>query len=41
VIAWRGAGLADPRREPYMPFFIQWDLASEDLYRDGCAPATA
>lgn len=32
VIAWRGAGLADPRREPYMPFFIQWDLASDDLY---------
>jgi hypothetical protein len=38
VIAWRGAGLDDPRREAFMPFFIEWRLASEELY-PGRAPA--
>jgi hypothetical protein len=32
VIAWRGAGLDDPRRAVNQPFFIQWDLASPDIY---------
>jgi hypothetical protein len=26
-IRWRSAGFEDPRREPWMPFFIQWDVA--------------
>jgi len=39
LIAWRGAALDDPRREPFMPFFIQWQLATEDLY-PGRSPAS-
>ncbi len=35
VIAWRGAALDDPRREAFMPFFIEWRLASDDLYPGG------
>jgi hypothetical protein len=26
VLAWRAAGFADPRRDPWMPFFLQWDV---------------
>ena len=29
AIRWRGAGLEDPRREPWLPFFIQWDVPPE------------
>jgi Glyoxalase-like domain len=25
VVAWRGAGIEDPRRTPDLPFFIAWD----------------
>jgi hypothetical protein len=32
VIAWRGAGLDDPRRDASLPFFIQWRLEADDLY---------
>lgn len=39
LIAWRGAALDDPRRDPHMPFFIQWQLASDDHY-PGRTPAT-
>jgi len=28
-IRWRSAGLEDPRREPWMPFFLQWDAPAE------------
>lgn len=28
-IRWRSAGLEDPRREPWMPFFLQWDVPAE------------
>ena len=28
-IRWRMAGLDDPRREPWMPFFITWDVGQE------------
>jgi hypothetical protein len=28
-IRWRMAGHDDPRREPWMPFFISWDIAEE------------
>jgi catechol 2,3-dioxygenase-like lactoylglutathione lyase family enzyme len=28
-ISWRSAGLEDPRREPFLPFFISWDGAAE------------
>ena len=31
VLRWRGAGLEDPRREPWMPFFLTWDVPP-DLY---------
>ena len=31
TLRWRSAGFDDPRREPWMPFFIQWDV-SEDLH---------
>ena len=30
-IRWRMAGIDDPRREPWMPFFITWDI-SDELY---------
>jgi hypothetical protein len=26
TLRWRSAGLEDPRREPWMPFFIAWDV---------------
>ena len=26
VLRWRMAGLEDPRREPWMPFFLTWDV---------------
>ncbi len=26
VVAWRGAGIEDPAREPGFPFFIAWDV---------------
>ena len=29
LIRWRMAGLADPRSEPWMPFFITWDIARD------------
>lgn len=29
VVRWRSAGLEDPRREPWMPFFIRWDVPDE------------
>ncbi|MBI3648995.1 MAG: VOC family protein [Actinobacteria bacterium] len=29
VIAWRGAGIEAPSREPWLPFFISWDVPSE------------
>ena len=28
-IRWRMAGLDDPRREPWMPFFLIWDISDE------------
>jgi hypothetical protein len=28
-VRWRSAGLEDPRREPWMPFFLQWDVPAE------------
>jgi glyoxalase-like protein len=28
-IRWRMAGLDDPRREPWMPFFLIWDVSDE------------
>jgi len=28
-IRWRSAGLEDPRRESWMPFFLQWDVPAE------------
>jgi glyoxalase-like protein len=29
VLRWRSAGLDDPRREPWMPFFLAWDAPDE------------
>jgi glyoxalase-like protein len=29
VVRWRMAGLDDPRREPWMPFFLAWDDPEE------------
>lgn len=29
TIRWRAAGFEDPRREPWMPFFIAWDIPPE------------
>jgi hypothetical protein len=29
VVAWRGAGIEDPRRSPEQPFFIAWDVPRE------------
>ena len=29
VLAWRGAGIDDPRRTPDLPFFIAWDVPAE------------
>lgn len=29
VVAWRGAGIDDPRRTPDLPFFIAWDVPPE------------
>jgi len=29
VFRWRSAGLDDPRREPWMPFFLAWEVPDE------------
>ena len=29
VVRWRMAGLEDPRRDPWMPFFLAWDIPAE------------
>jgi len=29
VLRWRSAGLDDPRREPWMPFFLAWEVPDE------------
>jgi len=29
VVRWRMAGLEDPRRDPWMPFFLTWDIPIE------------
>jgi Glyoxalase-like domain len=29
TLRWRSAGLDDPRREPWMPFFLGWDVPDE------------
>jgi hypothetical protein len=29
VLRWRSAGADDPRREPWLPFFITWDVPAE------------
>jgi glyoxalase-like protein len=29
ILRWRGAGLEDPRREPSMPFFLEWVVPAE------------
>jgi catechol 2,3-dioxygenase-like lactoylglutathione lyase family enzyme len=29
ILRWRSAGLDDPRREPWMPFFLVWDVPDE------------
>ena len=29
ILLWRSAGLDDPRREPWMPFFLAWDVTDE------------
>ena len=29
VVRWRMAGLDDPRREPWMPFFLAWGVSDE------------
>ena len=29
TVRWRMAGLDDPRREPWMPFFLIWDISDE------------
>jgi hypothetical protein len=29
ILRWRSAGLDEPRREPWMPFFIAWDVTDE------------
>ena len=39
VVAWRGAGIDDPRRDPSLPFFIEWRLETADLH-PGLMPAT-
>jgi hypothetical protein len=26
TVRWRGAGIEDPRRPPWLPFFIEWDV---------------
>jgi catechol 2,3-dioxygenase-like lactoylglutathione lyase family enzyme len=31
TVRWRMAGLDDPRREPWMPFFMTWDVPDELL----------
>lgn len=28
-VRWRGAGLEDPKRDPWLPFFIQWQVAPD------------
>lgn len=30
VVRWRGAGTDDPGREPWLPFFISWDVPAEE-----------
>lgn len=29
VLRWRSAGIDDPRRAPWLPFFITWDVPAE------------
>ena len=29
TLRWRSAGLDDPQREPWMPFFLAWDVPAE------------
>ena len=29
ILRWRSAGLEDPRRAPWLPFFIAWDVPAE------------
>lgn len=29
ILRWRMAGLEDPRRDPWMPFFLTWDISDE------------
>ena len=29
VLRWRMAGIDDPRREPWLPFFLSWDVPEE------------
>lgn len=29
TVAWRGAGIEDPRRTPDLPFFIDWDVPAD------------
>ena len=38
VVRWRSAGLEDAKREPWLPFFIEWDVPPE--LHPGRAPAT-
>lgn len=37
-VAWRGAGIDDPRRGPDLPFFISWDVPP-DLHPGAYPPA--
>ena len=37
-IRWRGAGIEDPARPAWLPFFIAWDVASQE--HPGRMPAT-
>ena len=30
-VRWRSAGLEDPRRDPWLPFFIEWSVPADDL----------
>jgi hypothetical protein len=30
VLRWHSAGMQDPRREPWMPFFIRWDVPAKE-----------
>jgi hypothetical protein len=30
-VGWRSAGLEDPKRDPWLPFFIEWSVPPDDL----------